>query len=363
MIICRTPFRISFFGGGTDYPAWYRQHGGAVLAHPIDKYCYLTCRYLPPFFEHRIRVVYSQDRELPDRRRDRASRRPRGASRTSEFERGVEMHHDGDLPARSGMGSSSAFTVGLLHALHALRGEHAQPRCSSREEAFTSSRTCSAKRSARRTRCWRPIGGLQPRPVPADGEIAVPVPRDPCPRAASPSCTAHLMLFYTGIARTASDVARSYAADLDAQGDASCASCGEMVEESIDILSSGMDLLRVRRAAARSLADQAQPERRDVSNPRGRRPLRRGAAAGRHRRQADRRGRRRLPAAVRAARTARGVRERCRGLLHVPFEFESAGSQIIFNDREQDYRGEEAARDRQSIEAFTELDERGASLL
>ena len=60
MIISRTPFRISFFGGGTDYPAWYRQHGGAVLAATINKYCYLTCRYLPPFFEHRIRVVYSK---------------------------------------------------------------------------------------------------------------------------------------------------------------------------------------------------------------------------------------------------------------------------------------------------------------
>src|SRR5207245_5231420 len=60
LIICRTPFRISFFGGGTDYPAWYRKHGGAVLAATINKYCYITCRYLPPFFEHRIRVVYSK---------------------------------------------------------------------------------------------------------------------------------------------------------------------------------------------------------------------------------------------------------------------------------------------------------------
>src|SRR6516162_3687251 len=60
MIICRTPFRISFFGGGTDYPEWYRAHGGAVLAATIDKYCYLTCRYLPPFFQHRLRIVYRQ---------------------------------------------------------------------------------------------------------------------------------------------------------------------------------------------------------------------------------------------------------------------------------------------------------------
>src|SRR5262245_56374411 len=65
MIISRTPFRISFFGGGTDYPGWYRHHGGAVLAAGIDKYCYLTCRYLPPFFEHRIRIVYRKIETCP----------------------------------------------------------------------------------------------------------------------------------------------------------------------------------------------------------------------------------------------------------------------------------------------------------
>ena len=60
MIITRTPFRISFFGGGTDYPKWYREHGGVVLATTIDKYCYISCRYLPPFFQHKYRIVYSK---------------------------------------------------------------------------------------------------------------------------------------------------------------------------------------------------------------------------------------------------------------------------------------------------------------
>ena len=60
MIITRTPFRVSMFGGGTDYPGWYREHGGAVLSTTIDKYCYISARHLPPFFEHRFRVVYSQ---------------------------------------------------------------------------------------------------------------------------------------------------------------------------------------------------------------------------------------------------------------------------------------------------------------
>src|SRR5246127_332090 len=121
MIISRTPFRISFSGGGTDYPAWHRTHGGAVLAATIDKYCYLTCRHLPPFFEHRIRLVY---RQIENCKSIEEIRHPsvREILRYLKIERGIELHHDGDLPARSGMGSSSAFTVGLLHALHALCG-------------------------------------------------------------------------------------------------------------------------------------------------------------------------------------------------------------------------------------------------
>src|ERR1044071_3861964 len=122
MIISRTPYRISFFGGGTDYPAWYRQHGGAVLAATINKYCYLTCRYLPPFFEHRIRVVYSKI-EMCQKPDEIAHPAVRAILGYLKLERGVEIHHDGDLPGRSGMGSSSAFTVGLLHALHGLKGK------------------------------------------------------------------------------------------------------------------------------------------------------------------------------------------------------------------------------------------------
>jgi len=121
MIISRTPFRISFFGGGTDYPAWYRQHGGAVLGTTINKYCYLTCRYLPPFFQHRIRVVYSKI-EMCQTIDEISHPAVAEVLRYLGWSRGLEIHHDGDLPARSGVGSSSAFTVGLLHALHALKG-------------------------------------------------------------------------------------------------------------------------------------------------------------------------------------------------------------------------------------------------
>src|SRR5690606_8353660 len=114
-------FRVSFFGGGTDFPAWFRDHGGGVLAATIDKYCYLTCRYLPPFFEHRLRIVYSKI-ECCQSFEEVSHPVVRETLRALNIDRGVEIHHDGDLPARSGMGSSSSFLVGLLHALHALSG-------------------------------------------------------------------------------------------------------------------------------------------------------------------------------------------------------------------------------------------------
>jgi D-glycero-alpha-D-manno-heptose-7-phosphate kinase len=122
MIITRTPFRISFFGGGTDYPEWYREHGGAVLATTIDKYCYITCRRLPPFFEHKHRIVYSHIENVchNDEIKHPAVR---AVFNWANVVDGLEIHHDGDLPARSGLGSSSAFTVGLAHALYGLRGK------------------------------------------------------------------------------------------------------------------------------------------------------------------------------------------------------------------------------------------------
>lgn len=123
MIMTRTPFRVSFFGGGTDYPAWYAEHGGAVLATTIDKYCYLLCRYLPPFFDARYRTVYSRT-ELTATVDEIEHPAVRACLRYLQFEeRGTEIVHYSDLPSRTGVGSSSAFTVGLLHALAGLKHE------------------------------------------------------------------------------------------------------------------------------------------------------------------------------------------------------------------------------------------------
>lgn len=121
MIIARAPYRISFFGGSTDYPAWYREHPGAVLATSIDKYCYIFARWLPPFFEHKHRIVWSQT-ELTQTITEIQHPTVRACLEWLGFTEGIEIHHAADLPARAGMGTSSAFTVALLQALCALRG-------------------------------------------------------------------------------------------------------------------------------------------------------------------------------------------------------------------------------------------------
>lgn len=120
MIICRTPFRISFFGGGTDYPIWYKENGGSVISATINKYSYITARQLPPFFEykHRIRYFEQEQTTTLDQIKHPSVRE---CAKYLQYTDGLEVVHNADLPARSGLGSSSTFTVGMLHALHTLQ--------------------------------------------------------------------------------------------------------------------------------------------------------------------------------------------------------------------------------------------------
>src|SRR5271168_1473869 len=116
--VTRTPFRISFFGGGTDYPEWYRREGGAVLSTTINKYCYLTCRYQPLFFRSVYSVVWAHIETVSSIREILHPAVREGLLMMGfEGDRALEIHYHGDLPARTGMGSSSAFANGLLLAL------------------------------------------------------------------------------------------------------------------------------------------------------------------------------------------------------------------------------------------------------
>ena len=134
MIISKTPYRISFFGGGTDYPAWFLEHEGAVLSTTIDKYAYISVRYLPPFHEHRYRAVWSRIENVSC---IEEINHP-GIRECLKFLDipGVVINHDGDLPAASGMGSSSSFIVGLLNVLHALKHESIDKTMLAREAIY-----------------------------------------------------------------------------------------------------------------------------------------------------------------------------------------------------------------------------------
>jgi D-glycero-alpha-D-manno-heptose-7-phosphate kinase len=127
MIISRTPFRVSLFGGGTDFPAWYREHGGLVVSAAINKYCYLNVRYLPPFFDYKYRIRYT-NQEYVNTVDEIKHPSVRECIRFAGINEGLEVQHNSDLPAMSGLGSSSAFTVGLLHALYGLKGNIAGKR-------------------------------------------------------------------------------------------------------------------------------------------------------------------------------------------------------------------------------------------
>jgi len=349
MIISRTPFRISFFGGGTDYPAWYRKHGGAVLATTIDKYCYITCRYLPPFFEHRICVIYSK-MEYCQTIDEIAHPAVREALRHLHYDRGLEIHHDGDLPARSGMGSSSAFTVGLLHALYALKGQMVSKHQLATESIYLEQEVLEETVGSQ-DQVLAAYGGFNHIAFLPNGEISVrPVTIS---QDRLKELNAHLMLFYTGIKRTASNVADSYVNGIEDRK-RQLRIMKDLVEESLAILNSDADicgfgeLLHEAWVAKRSLS--AQVSNADVDEI-YEQALSVGALGGKLL-GAGGGGFLLLfaPPTVQKA-----LREKLSQLIYVPFKFEFSGSQIIFFDQENDYSAEEQMRASQRIQAFREL--------
>lgn len=122
MIITKTPYRISFFGGGSDYPSWYQNYEGRVISTTINKYLYISSRYLPSFFKHKYRIAWSKIEETQNIGQIKHNA-VREILNYLKNKKGLEIHYDGDLPARSGMGSSSCFVVGLLKALYELQNK------------------------------------------------------------------------------------------------------------------------------------------------------------------------------------------------------------------------------------------------
>jgi D-glycero-alpha-D-manno-heptose-7-phosphate kinase len=210
MIISRTPYRVSLFGGGTDYPVWYRNNGGAVIGTTINKYCYISIRRLPPFFEHRHRIVYSKI-ELPNRIENIEHPAVRAVLQEMDMECGLEIQHNGDLPARSGMGSSCAFTVGLLNAVKAFGGQMSSPQWLA-EEAIRIEQDVMREKVGSQDQIWAAYGGTNVITFRTDGSFIVsPVIMT---QQRSRELESHMMLFFTRFTRIASTVAEKKIANL-----------------------------------------------------------------------------------------------------------------------------------------------------
>jgi D-glycero-alpha-D-manno-heptose-7-phosphate kinase len=236
MIISRTPFRISFFGGGTDYPQWYLNEGGAVLSTTIDKYIYISCRYLPPFFPQRHRIVWSRI-ESPWTIDEivhpaiREGLKYLGFDDATGF--GLDLHYQGDLPAQSGMGSSSTFSVGLINALTALKREHLG-RHELAQKAIKLEREILQETGGVQDQVAAAFGGLNHIEFTRSGEILVQPVLLKNERLAE--LERSLVLIYSGLSRSSSAVASDIVVNIEAKRQ-SLSRMHKMVNQAIEILS------------------------------------------------------------------------------------------------------------------------------
>lgn len=331
MIISRTPFRISFFGGGTDYPVWYRDNGGSVLGTTIDKYCYITCRYLPPFFEHKYRIVYSK-LELVQSIDEILHPAVREGLRFLEVDEGVEIHHDGDLPARSGLGSSSSFTVGLLNALYALKGMMPSKMQLARE-AIHVEQDIMKENVGSQDQVLAAFGGLSR--IDFSGNHNIDIKRITISSPRVEALEKHLMLIFTGLSRTASEIAEEQIRQTPRKKQ-ELSRMYRMVDEAIGILNGSNDLtdfgklLNESWQLKRSLTDRISTpdidslyETATKAGATGGKLL--GAGGGGF-----------LLFFVKPE-LQPGVSKALKGMLKVPFRFESQGSQIIFYEPDKPY--------------------------
>ena len=332
MIISRTPFRISFFGGGTDYPVFYEENGGAVLSTSINKYCYITCRYLPPFFNYNYAIRYRK-REETQTISEIEHPSVRECLNLVDLNRGVEMLHNADLPAMSGLGSSSAFTVGLLNALYALKGKMTTKRQLALDAVYVEQERIKENVGSQ-DQTIAAFGGLNV--IRFGGQQKVMVSPITIEQDRLDSLYNHLMLFFTGYPRNASDIAAEQIKQTP-QKTSELKAMMEMVDEAVDILNGKGDkfldfgkLLHESWQIKRSLTQHISTSVIDDIYQAG---LDAGALGGK------------LLGAGGGGfilffvkpELRLNVINKLKNLLYVPFRFEGLGSQIIYYAPENNY--------------------------
>jgi D-glycero-alpha-D-manno-heptose-7-phosphate kinase len=239
MLIVRSPYRVSLLGGGTDYENWTAKHIGEVISTSINKYCYILVKELPNYFDHKYRVVY---REIESTKTIDEIKHPsvRECLRYSGIKCGVEIHHAGDLPARSGMGSSSAFTVGLLNALYCLQGRYTTKE-ELAKQAIHIEQNILKENVGSQDQIASAYGGFN-RILFSNGDFTVyPIITG---KERIRELNNHLMLFFTGINRTASDIASTFVTSLDNKRRQQRIS-KELANEGIKIICSNTDIRQI----------------------------------------------------------------------------------------------------------------------
>lgn len=234
MIISRTPYRLSFFGGGTDYPQWYLREEGAVLSTTIDKYCYVSCRYLPPFFNIKHRIVWSHI-ETVSSIAEILHPAVREGLRFLGFDdsKGVEIQHQGDLPARSGIGSSSSFSVGLVKALTGLKGGMLGKMELARQ-AITLEQDVLQETVGSQDQVAAAFGGFNVIRFFRDGQIEVEPLTLSLGRVAE--LEQSLILLYTGTSRLGSEISKNVTKNFSLRS-AELSEMHAMVDKGLNILS------------------------------------------------------------------------------------------------------------------------------
>jgi D-glycero-alpha-D-manno-heptose-7-phosphate kinase len=323
MIISKTPHRISFFGGGTDYSSYYLKHGGKVLGVGINKYSYINIRKLPPFFDHKHRIVYSKQENVATLD-EIVHPSVRETLKFFNVDYGISIHHDGDIPARSGMGSSSAFTVGLIKSLYALEGKM----ISKDELAKTAihiEQNLIQEHVGSQDQMFAAYGGLNMIEFLQSGEIIVnPVI---LPKGRLEEFESSLMLFFTGISRIASEVAKDQIENIE-NNETNLHAMKQLVDDALSLLTSDKDLklfgemLNETWKLKRSLSNKISNAEIDSMYDKA---IASGAVGGK------------LLGAGGGGfmlffvpkEDQNSVKEALNGYLHIPFKFDSGGSEVI----------------------------------
>lgn len=330
MILSQTPYAITFLGDATDYPEWYRENPGAVLAASIDKYCWVMCRARPPFFEERHRIAYEQI-ELVNEIQEIQHPIVRECLKFMNYDdsEGIEVQHNGDLPARTGMGTSSSFTVGLLRCLYQLRPQYPPPQGGFGDlakNAIHVQRDLVGQYVGSQAHAIVVRGGLRRLDFSGDDEIMdTPVT---IPYARMKEFQDSLVLIFTGFELRAWGIARAQGKSLKKHKQ-QLESIYQLVEEGVNILQSKSDLCEFGK-----LLDTAWQLKKELSRKMSspavdhvyKKALKNGAVGGK---LLGVGGGGFMLLFVKPE-MKRVLKAALPGMLEIPFKFEDKGSQIIY---------------------------------